>query len=142
MDVSRPWIEQRVDFYHTQQGNNCAVLSLKIFSELFEFSMHDQVVQAASAMNGSGRFGAQCGLVEGMIMFLGVYGTHRGVPYLDILGLANRYAASFTARFGSLVCRDLRPQGFGPEVPKTQCHTLIVDAVEMGSQFLRAEFSK
>jgi hypothetical protein len=39
------------------------------------------------------------------------------------------FAEKFQARFGSLDCRDLRPEGFNPENPPHMCTPLTADAI-------------
>lgn len=90
--------------------------------------IHEQVFAAATGMHGAGRYGAQCGLVEGGLMFLGLWGREMGKTQEWITEACNAYAQGFERRFGSLLCRELRPQGFIDGQPPHMCEGLSVDA--------------
>jgi hypothetical protein len=90
--------------------------------------IHEQVFAAATGMHGAGRYGAQCGLVEGGLMFLGLWGREMGKTQGWITEACNAYAQGFERRFGSLLCRELRPQGFIDGQPPHMCEELSVDA--------------
>jgi hypothetical protein len=80
-------------------------------------------------MHGAGRFGAQCGLVEGALMFLGIYGRSRDVSETAIAEACFAFADKFQTRFGSLNCHELRPEGFAPDNPPHMCTPLTADAI-------------
>lgn len=74
--------------------------------------IHEQVFAAATGMHGAGGYGAQCGLVEGGLMFLGVWGREMGKTQEWITEACNAYAQGFERRFGSLLCRGTPSPGF------------------------------
>ncbi len=53
---------------------NCATTMLRVLGRQFGQEIHPQVLAAATGMHGAGRYGAQCGLGGGGLMFLGVWG--------------------------------------------------------------------
>jgi hypothetical protein len=67
-------IRKKVHDYYWEDDVNCATVMLKILSELHDLKLDQQVVNSAIGMHGAGRFGAQCGLVEGSLMFIGIFG--------------------------------------------------------------------
>ena len=74
------FVKSRVAKYYWEDDINCATTSLKILSEKFGVDLSDQVVDAAVGMHGAGEYGAQCGLVEGALMFLGISGRRQHIP--------------------------------------------------------------
>ncbi len=52
---------------------NCARTSLICLGDLFGVEIADQTLRAAIGLHGAGGFRAQCGLVEGPLMFIGLY---------------------------------------------------------------------
>jgi len=86
------------------------------------------VLDAALGLHGAGGHGAQCGLVEGPLLFLGVWGRRQGRSAGEIASACRSYAQAFESRFGSLLCRELRPQGFGPGNPPHLCERLTCEA--------------
>ncbi len=107
---------------------NCATTMLRVLAQAHGRAPHPQVLAAATGMHGAGRYGAQCGLVEGGLMFLGVWGMEQGKSADWIEAACRSYAQNFEARFGSLLCRVLRPQGFAEDQPPHQCEGLTVEA--------------
>lgn len=119
-----------------EKNYNCAKTMLTCLAEKFEIDLSAQVLHAATGMHGAGRFRAQCGLVEGALMFIGILGVRLGRSDKEIKKLCYRFAEAFTDRFGSLLCRDLRPGGFLPSDPPHACETLTAEAVSFAAAFL------
>ena len=136
----------KVHDYYWQQDLNCATTTLKILSENFEIPLNKQVIDAAIGMHGAGGFRAQCGLVEGALLFLGIFGRQRHIPDQHIVEQCYAFASEFQTCFGSLLCKELRPEGFHPDNPPHLCEQLtkdaIVFAVEYISGFQGGEMSK
>lgn len=98
-------------------------------SELFEIDLEKQTLCSAVGLHGAGGFRAQCGLVEGGLMFLGVYGNSIGWTEERIIAACYEYADAFQQHFGSLRCYDLRPTGFRPDNPPHLCEKLTCKAI-------------
>lgn len=128
---------QRVHDLYWNRNFNCARTMLACLGERFDIFIEPQTLQAATGMHGAGRFRAQCGLVEGALMFIGIAAAAAGKSDKDIEKLCFRFAEAFTTRFGSLLCRDLRPGGFRPSDPPHACESLTVDAVDFAEGFLQ-----
>lgn len=109
---------------------NCATTMLRVLGKRFGQEIHPQVLAAATGMHGAGRYGAQCGLVEGVLMFLGLWGRALGQSESWVTDACNLYAREFECRFGSLLCRELRPQGFVDGQPPHLCHGLTLTSAE------------
>ena len=129
-------VQQRVHEYYWRDDANCATTTLKILSERFGVGVCDQVMDAALGMHGAGGYRAQCGLVEGALMFLGIAGRARGVPEERIVDACKEFAQQFEGRFGSLLCAVLRPEGFRPDLPPHICEGLTCEAITMSAEFV------
>lgn len=103
---------------------NCATTMLRVLGHMRGVEFGPQLLAAATGMHGAGCYGAQCGLVEGGLMFLGVWGRaqERSVSWIE--GACRSYARDFEQAFGSLLCRELRPQGFADNQPPHMCEAL------------------
>lgn len=134
--------EQRVHDLYWNRNLNCARTMLACLGESFNLSLAPQTFHAAIGMHGAGRFRAQCGLVEGALMFIGILGSEKGLTDKEIETLCRSFAETFTERFGSLLCRDLRPGGFQPSDPPHACETVTVKAVELAEAFMKRHFGK
>ena len=116
---------------------NCAQTTLMCLGSFFHIEISKQVFDAAVGLDGAGRFGAQCGLVEGAIMFLGIYLSQKNFSADEIEKTCSQFASEFKAKFGSLECSKLRPQGFNKNDPPHLCESLTVNAIIFDYSFLK-----
>jgi hypothetical protein len=128
-------IDARVHDYYWKEDFSCAITTLKILSELYYPALHPQVIDAAFGLN-AGRCGMQCGLVEGALLFIGVYGNQNDMTKEEITDVCHIYCNEFQTAFGSLLCKKLRPQGFFANNPPHLCENLTKKAVEFSANFI------
>ena len=133
---SDEWIKSRVKKYYWDEDLNCATTTLKILAEKFNITLATQVFDSAVGMHGAGKYGAQCGLVEGTLLFIGIAGRIKKIPDDEIADFCRRYAREFEKEYGSLLCGKLRPQGFNPDNPPHLCETLTNRAVKFSIHFI------
>ncbi|OLN26367.1 hypothetical protein DSOL_5027 [Desulfosporosinus metallidurans] len=62
-------------------------------------------------------------------MFIGIQGREKGLEPEDIVNKFNNFAEGFEDEFGSLNCRDLRPEGFKPDNPPHLCEEITKKAI-------------
>jgi hypothetical protein len=129
MSEAPAWIREMVRKSYREEDVNCATAMLRVLARSRGMELHPQVFAAATGMHGAGCYGAQCGLVEGGLMFLGILGREKGLSVAGIEAWCRAFAAGFEDGFGSLSCSVLRPQGFAPGQPPHMCEDLSVRAV-------------
>lgn len=129
MSVAAVTVREMVRECYWRDDVNCATAMLRVLGRSRGVELHPQALAAATGMHGAGRYGAQCGLVEGGLMFLGIWGRAMGRGDADIADFCNAFARGFEARFGSLSCRVLRPQGFASGQPPHMCEGLTIEAI-------------
>ncbi len=130
-------IINHVNHSYRNEKINCATTILKLLGNSFNIPFSDQVIHAASGMHGAGRYGAQCGLVEGTLMFLGIYGSLNQWDKGQLDSYCSRFAGAFEKRFGSLSCSILRPEGFHDSQPPYLCMDLTIKASEFTIDHLK-----
>lgn len=130
-------IKTRVHDLYWESDINCARTMLICLSELFDVTLEHQTIASAAGLHGAGGFGAQCGLVEGGLMFIGIYDTQRGKSEDEIVSGCYEYAKAFEQQFHSLKCCDLRPSGFGDNDPPHMCEKLTWEAVDFAYHFIK-----
>lgn len=130
------YIKSKVSGYYWNDDVNCATTMLKTVAELYEIELDRQVIQSAIGLHGAGGFGAQCGLVEGSLMLLGILGKENKLSTETIIALCYCFAQEFEEEFGSLLCKQLRPQGFKPDNPPHLCEGLTNRAVKFTAEYL------
>jgi len=138
--TTEAFIRNRVARYYWRDDSNCATTTLKILAEHFDLPLAHQVIDAAVGMHGAGEYGAQCGLVEGTLMFLGVMGRSQGFPETAIIAACRAFAEGFEKRFTSLSCAVLRPEGFDPANPPHLCEDLTCQAIGFSIDFVQGAF--
>jgi C_GCAxxG_C_C family probable redox protein len=136
------YIQEKVQKYYQEDDINCATANLKILANQFDVVLNQQVINAAIGMHGAGSYGAQCGLVEGMLMFLGILGRANSYSEKRIAEICKTYASTFEKEFGSLLCSSLRPEGFGPEVPPHWCTNITEKAIFFNFNFIKNHLFK
>ncbi len=135
------FINAKVHDYYWNEDLSCALTTLKILAELFYTELHPQVIEAAFGLN-AGRFGSQCGLVEGTLLFIGVYGNHQDINKEQVVVLCHKFCGEFQARFSSLLCNELRPQGFSRDNPPHLCENITKQAIIFSAEFIAENLEK
>ena len=131
------YIRKEVHHLYYDEDENCARTTLLCLSHLFSFSICRDVLSAAIGMHGAGYYRAQCGLVEGALMFICLYGEKKGLGRDEIVKFCYEFASSFEKEFSSLRCKELRPCGFSPSDPPHLCETLTCRAIEFSFDFIK-----
>lgn len=131
------FITEKVHELYWKDDFNCAKTMLTCLGELYHIEYDSQVLSSAVGLHGAGGFRAQCGLVEGGLMFLGVYGHQLGKDEKTIVSACYRFAELFSRKFGSLQCFDLRPNGFREDDPPHLCEGITCEAVSFAYDFIQ-----
>lgn len=134
------WIGQKVHELYWQHDINCARTTLICLAGCFDVVLQEQTLSSAIGLHGAGGYRAQCGLVEGSLMFIGIYGRMKGKTDGETAQICYEFADCFIGKFGSLKCRDLRPGGFREDDPPHACETLTRDAILFAYEFVKSRF--
>ncbi len=127
MDVEKI-IRETVHYEYYANDTNCAITTLLCLGKIFGFEPDEQLIAAAAGLHGAGGYRAQCGLVEGGLMSIGIVGKMRKLSGERIVRLCYEYAEAFEREFGALRCRELRPNGFREDDPPHLCEDISVRA--------------
>lgn len=134
---TKRYIADTVHHLYWDYDINCARTMLTCLSTIFDTPLEPQTMQAAIGMHGAGGFRAQCGLVEGALMFIGVYFGNKGLSDPEIASICRRFAQAFTDTFSALTCAELRPGGFTDHDPPHACERLTNEAIWFAVEFLK-----
>jgi C_GCAxxG_C_C family probable redox protein len=133
------------DIVHTQyysNDNNCAITTLICLGKLLDLELSQQIVSAATGLHGAGGYRAQCGLVEGGLMIIGILGNKYGLSKDEVAKICYEFAEGFEKKFASLRCLELRPGGFRKNDPPHLCENLTVNACIFSYEFIHNIFGK
>jgi C_GCAxxG_C_C family probable redox protein len=125
-----------VNEYAKKQNLNCAQVTLLVLAEKFEIELDEQIIIGSSGLNGAGQYRAQCGLVEGVLIFLGIYLYSLKAEKDKIQQACNLFATKFETKFGSLSCNQLRPNGFNLSDPPHLCAELTEQSITFAIDFI------
>lgn len=129
-------IRDRVHELYWNDDINCARTAILCLSELFEITVEPQTIWSAVGLHGAGGYRAQCGIVEGTLMFIGIYLHTLGNTEDEIVSACYDFASAFDGTFGSLRCYELRPTGFSESDPPHMCENLTCKGIEFAYQFI------
>lgn len=130
-------IKELVHKYYWDMDINCARTTLNTLGSLFKTPLLPQTLDAAIGLHGAGGYRAQCGLVEGSLMFIGVACSEKGYSDAETAKLCYQFADEFMKQFNSLKCYDLRPAGFMESDPPHACENLTVEAIQFAYDFIK-----
>jgi cyclic pyranopterin phosphate synthase len=129
-------MREHVRRYSWKHDWNCAATTLRVLGEVFDVTLGNQVLEAALGMHGAGGYRAQCGLVGGALMFIGILGKSLDMSDEAIVQACYQCADGFDAQFGTLLCGELRPEGFDADAPPHLCEQLARDATAFTISFM------
>ena len=129
-------ISKWVHAHYWEHDDNCATTMISCLSKLFNIEINEQVWAAALGMHGAGGYRGQCGLVEGGLLFIGIYGIGKKMTREKIVYLCRTYAKAFEANYSSISCYDLRPEGFKADDPPHPCEGMTTDSVWFSYQWI------
>ncbi|HID02152.1 MAG TPA: redox-active protein [Desulfobacterales bacterium] len=130
------FVNDRVATYFHVNDHNCVRTDLLILAEYFKIELHEQVLNAAVGMHGAGGYRAQCGLVEGTLLFLGILGAAKGAEEEEIIRSCYNFGKAYEKEFSSLQCRILRPGGFNNDDPPHLCEGLASRSAAFSIRFV------
>jgi len=136
------FINEEVHKLYWKDNLNCATTIIKVLDKIFNFKPNSQVINSTIGLNGAGRYGAQCGLVEGVLISIGIIGKNNDLPNEFIINQCRNFAQKFEKKFGSLLCQKLRPQGFSKNIPPNLCEKITKKALLLSVEFIEDNITK
>jgi hypothetical protein len=134
-------VAARIESMYHDQSLGCAHATLRILAEVFDIELSPQVYDSSVGMlGGGGHYGAQCGLVQGALMFTGILGARGGLDEETLDKHCFDLLAGATRELGSLVCREIRPEGFADDNPSYICEPRSVESIVWAARFLADRF--
>lgn len=129
-----------------KSGFNCAQSTFSPYAEAMGLDQESALKIASGFGGGMGRMAGACGVVSGAIMALGLkYATADAADQETkerMYALTREFAAKFTERQGSIVCKDLlgydisTPEGHAQATEQNLFATRCVDLVKAAAELL------
>lgn len=134
-------VAKRIDVYYGEPKLSCVHAMLKILAEVFQVDVSREIYDASAGMaGGGGRFGGQCGLIQGGILFIGIVSARLAVDQDTLKQHCFDYSALAEKELGSLLCREIRPEGFAEGNPPDLCKPRTIQSIVSTSKFIADRF--
>ena len=98
----KEYIRNRVHELYWKNDINCARTALICLGELLGTAIEPQTLLSAAGLHGAGGYRAQCGIVEGSLMFMGIYLHMLGRTDHEIVAACHDFAAAFDRTCGRM----------------------------------------
>ncbi len=115
--------------YYFDQNYNCAESILRAGNEYYNLELHDRDMIMAAAFGAGIQSGNTCGAVLAGASILSMkYVEAKAHESEDIRPVVVNLIRKFNLKYGSVLCKDIKPQSFKPEY---RCQKTIEAACDM-----------
>lgn len=102
--------------YYLDQNYNCAESMLRAGNEYYDLGLHDRDMIVVAAYGGGIQSGNTCGAVLAGAGILSMkYVEQKSHDSKDIRPVVLKLIQQFNKTYGSVLCKDIKPQSFKPE---------------------------
>ena len=109
-------LKDLVGKYYLDQNYNCAESVLRAGNEYYDLGLHDRDMIVAAAYGGGIQSGNTCGAVLAGAGILSMkYVEQKSHDSKDIRPVVLKLIQQFNKTYGSVLCKDIKPQSFKPE---------------------------
>ncbi|MBQ4271640.1 MAG: C-GCAxxG-C-C family protein [Clostridiales bacterium] len=117
------------DKYYFEGNYNCAETIIRAGNEYYDLGLHDRDMIAFGGFGAGMQTGNTCGAVLAGISILSMrYIEKKAHESTDIKPVTSMLMREFRNRYGSVLCKDIKPQSFSPEV---RCKNTIEAACDI-----------
>jgi C_GCAxxG_C_C family probable redox protein len=102
--------------YYFDQNYNCAETILRAANEYYDLGLHDKDMILVGAYGAGIQSGNTCGAVLSVAAVLSLkYVEAKAHESEDIRPVVQKMMRKFNEKYGSILCKDIKPQSFKPE---------------------------
>lgn len=102
--------------YYFEQNYNCAETILRAANEYYNLGLHDKDMILVGAYGAGIQSGNTCGAVLSVAAILSLkYVKAKAHESEDIRPVVQKMMRKFNEKYGSILCKDIKPQSFKPE---------------------------
>lgn len=102
--------------YYFEGNYNCAETIIRAANEYYELELHDRDMIMMGAYGAGIQCGNTCGAVLSAAAILSMkYVEAKAHESEDIKPVVMKLMRKFQAKYGSTLCKDIKPQSFKPE---------------------------
>ena len=129
--------------YYFEGNYNCAETIIRAANEYYELGLHDRDMIMVGAYGAGIQCGNTCGAVLSAAAVLSMkYVEAKAHESEDIKPVVMKLMRKFQAKYGSTLCKDIKPQSFKPEYRCRMTIEASCDILEETIAEFEAERSK
>ena len=120
--------------YYFEGNYNCAETMIRAANEYYDLGLHDRDMIAFGGFGAGMQCGNTCGAVSAAVAVLSMrYIETKAHESSDIKPVTVNLIREFNKRYGSTLCKDIKPQSFKPEY---RCQKTIETACDILEQVI------
>ena len=125
--------------YYYDQNYNCAETMIRAANEYYDLKLHDRDMILLGGYGGGIQTGNTCGAILAAVSVLSMkYVGQKVHESKDIKPVTTALIREFNKKYGSVLCKDIKPQSFDP---KLRCKYTIETACDILEAVI-AEYEK
>ncbi len=130
----RAMLKDCFEKYYYDQNYNCAETMIRAANEYYDLKLHDRDMIMLGAYGGGIQTGNTCGAILAAASVLSMkYVEQKAHESKDIKPVVTALIREFNKRYGSVLCKDIKPQSFDPE---NRCRKTIETACDILEQVI------
>ena len=103
--------------YYYDMNYNCAETMIRAGNEYYDLGLHDRDMIAFGGFGAGIQTGNTCGALLSAVSILSMkYVEKKAHESTDIKPVTTELIRAFNNKYGSVLCRDIKPQSFKPDV--------------------------
>jgi len=109
-------LKDLINKYYFDQNYNCAETLIRMGNEYYNLDLHDRDMILVGGFGGGIQTGNTCGAILSAVSILSMkYVESRAHDSKDIKPITTNLMRKFNMKYGSTLCKDIKPQSFKPE---------------------------
>ena len=102
--------------YYFEQYYNCAETLIRVANDYYDLKLHDRDMIMLGAYGGGIQTGNTCGAILAAASVLSMkYVEQKAHESKDIKPITTALIREFNKKYGSVLCKDIKPQSFDPQ---------------------------
>ena len=130
-------LKDEIKKYYFDQNYNCAETILRAANDYYNLGLHDNDMKMVGAYGAGIQCGNTCGAILSAAAVLSMkYIETKAHESENIRALGTNLIRKFNMKYGSVLCKDIKPQSFKPEC---RCQLTVESACDILEEVI-AEF--
>lgn len=110
-------LKDNIGKYYFEGNYNCAETLIRTANDYYDLGLHDRDMISYGVFGAGIQTGNTCGAVISAAAVLSMkYVEKKAHESSDIKPVTTRLMQEFNKKYGSVLCRDIKPQSFDPKV--------------------------